>query len=330
MHTIFYDFIRYNKVMKIVRYTQEMASPWDEHVKASRNGTFLFLRAYMDYHSDRFTDHSLLFYSDKGRLLAVLPANEKGDTLYSHQGLTYGGFILAPKVHTVELGEMFSTTITYLRDHGFSKWYYKQMPTVYHKMPSEDDDYWLWRNHAELDDFSLMNVVNLQSKMNIASSRKTTYHNKLLRMGYTVEMDAPMKVFWPILEENLRERFASKPVHTLSEITLLKSRFPENILCCVAKNPDGVVVAGTVLFVTDQVVKTQYISASPEGKRTNALDMLMVSLIKHYRNLGFRYFDFGTSMHTDSTVLNDGLVLQKENFGGRGVALKIWKLGNRE
>lgn len=301
-----------------------MASLWDQHVKASRNGTFLFLRAYMDYHSDRFTDHSLLFFSDRNRLLAVLPANERGNVLYSHQGLTYGGFILAPKVHTAELGGMFGMTTAYLHDHGFSKWYYKQMPTVYHKLPSEDDEYWLWRYNAELEDFSLMNVVNLQSDVCIASTRKVTYHNKLQRMGYEVEMDAPIEVFWPILEENLRERFASKPVHTLSEINLLKSRFAENIICCVVRNPDGAVVAGTVLFVTDQVVKTQYISASPEGKRTNALDMLMVSLIRHYRNHAIRYFDFGTSMHTDSTLLNDGLVLQKEGFGGRGVALKIY------
>jgi hypothetical protein len=29
----------------------------------------------MDYHSDRFQDHSLMFYNEKNRLIAVLPAN---------------------------------------------------------------------------------------------------------------------------------------------------------------------------------------------------------------------------------------------------------------
>ena len=46
-------------------------------MKVSKNGTFLFLRAYMDYHSDRFHDHSLMFHNEKGKLIAVLPANIK-------------------------------------------------------------------------------------------------------------------------------------------------------------------------------------------------------------------------------------------------------------
>ena len=48
----------------------------------------------MDYHSDRFNDHSLLFYH-KEKLVALLPANEKEKDVHSHQGLTYGGLIIS-------------------------------------------------------------------------------------------------------------------------------------------------------------------------------------------------------------------------------------------
>ena len=174
----------------------------------------------------------------------------------------------------------------------------------------------------------MMTAIDLQSAVNdISSSRKRTYFNKLNRQGYTVVFDADIHDFWPILEDNLMERFGSRPVHSLSEITLLKQRFPDNIICCTVRNPDGVTVAGTLLFVTQQVVRTQYISASHEGKHSNALDFLMLTLIRHYKEkTEYRYFEFGTSMAEDGIHLNEGLILQKEGFGGRAVACKTYTI----
>ena len=73
--------------LNIVRYTAEQKTVWDSFVATSKNGTFLFMRDYMDYHADRFADHSLMFYKG-GRLIALLPGNESDDTYYSHGGLT--------------------------------------------------------------------------------------------------------------------------------------------------------------------------------------------------------------------------------------------------
>ena len=46
------------------RYNISMSAEWDAAVAASRNGTFLHMRGYMDYHSDRFTDFSLALKKD--------------------------------------------------------------------------------------------------------------------------------------------------------------------------------------------------------------------------------------------------------------------------
>lgn len=322
--------------MQIVRYTSSKSHEWDEFIESSRNGTFLFMRAYMDYHSDRFTDHSLMYYNDKDKLIAIMPANEAVSLLdrvgeksfFSHQGLTYGGFILDAKVHISEVGELFETTIAYLKKKGFSEWYYKQMPSVYHKQPSQEDEYWLWRHNAEVTACNMMSAIDYKANVDdISSSRKRTYCSKLMRQGYTIDMAADVRVFWPILESNLKERFNSKPVHTLDEIELLQSRFSENIVCCTVNNPDGKTIAGTLLFISDEVVRTQYISASPEGKQINALDYLMLTLVGYYRkNPKYRYFEFGTSMAEDGINLNEGLILQKEGFGGRAIACKTYRI----
>lgn len=48
-------------MFEVKRYTPEDKSIWDKYVDKARNATFLFHRDYMDYHADRFRDHSLLF-----------------------------------------------------------------------------------------------------------------------------------------------------------------------------------------------------------------------------------------------------------------------------
>ena len=92
--------------LEIRRYTPAFADEWNQFVAASKNGTFLFDRRYMDYHADRFQDHSLLFFR-RGKLYALLPANVDGDTLYSHQGLTYGGLIMSDKTTAAEIVDIF-------------------------------------------------------------------------------------------------------------------------------------------------------------------------------------------------------------------------------
>ena len=65
---------------------------WNKFVAVAKNSLFMHDRNFMDYHADRFVDNSLMFYDDED-LLALLPCNKKDDVLYSHGGLTYGGFI---------------------------------------------------------------------------------------------------------------------------------------------------------------------------------------------------------------------------------------------
>lgn len=316
-------------MITVIRYTSNKAELWDAFVRSSRNGTFLFLRGYMDYHSDRFSDHSLMYYDGKGRLAAIMPANEKDGILYSHQGLTYGGIVLGDRTHAVEVGEILEKTAGYLRSRGIREWHYKAVPSIYQKYPSQEDEYWLWRMGAEQETCNLACVIDLRQDddtlRGLSNTRKLTYRNKLQHKGYTMDFGASLSEFWAILEENLRITYDAKPVHTLSEIQRLQDKFPKNIVCVMARNAEGTAEAGVLLFITGNVVKTQYISASQEGKRTKALDFLMLSLIEHFRTSGdFRYLDLGTSNGDGGRYLNEGLILQKEGFGGRGVAYKLF------
>ena len=316
-------------MLSLRRYTAADRELWDSAVAAARNATFLFLRRYMDYHSDRFRDHSLIFCDGRGTPVALLPANESVTAvgshterhLHSHQGLTYGGFILSPRCRDAQIEELFRLTVAHLRDNGFAALHYKQVPHTYHLLPSDNDAYWLWRLGATEEACCLSSTIDLHPlavRPHVSGSRRNNA-NRLRRHGYTVLHDTPLHTFWPILTANLLASHGVAPVHTLEEMQRLQAACPDNILCHTVADTAGHTVAGTVLFVTPQVVHAQYISASPEGKACGALDLLFLTLIEEYRQRQcHRYFDFGISNERGGTVLNASLLEQKEGFGATG------------
>ena len=138
------------------------------------------------------------------------------------------------------------------------------------------------------------------------------------KYGVTINEMQDCGEFWSLLEDNLMKRYGARPVHTLEEISLLKSLFPQHIRLFVASR-EGRVIGGTLLYMDAHTAKTQYISANEEGKRVGALDLLFSQLINQCEKDGISYFDFGTSNHVTSDDLNDSLIFQKEGFGGRAV-----------
>lgn len=316
-------------MISLRRYTASDASVWDAFVRESRNGTFLFERAYMDYHSDRFTDHSLIFADDKERIVALLPANAAENALWSHQGLTYGGFVLSPKATSANLFELFDVLVKYAREQGFAELHYKSVPVIYHRAPAQEEEYVLWRLGAELEVCNLSCTIDMQNEaLPIAPETSRRYRfNKLLREGYTIDWEASLSEFWPILVDNLHQKYDAKPVHTLAEMERLQKAFPDQILCLLVRDPKGMALGGVVLFGSQQVAHAQYCSATPVGKKIGVLDYLYMCVIENYRmQQDIRFFDFGTSNEEAGRVLNDSLIQFKESFGGRGIVYKSYRI----
>jgi hypothetical protein len=300
----------------VKRYTPDDAPAWNAFVAQSKQGTFLFDRRYMDYHRDRFRDYSLMVYSN-GRLFALLPANEADGTLWSHQGLTYGGLLTDARATTAHVCEAFKSINAYLRANGFHKVVYKAIPWIYQQLPAEEDLYALINVcGARLTVRHVSTTLVRDHRLRFTESRRGGIR-KATRNGLTVSESNDLATFWQILDNNLEHKYAARPVHTAAELELLQSRFPNQIKLYMAFK-DRQALGGTLIFITPQVVHTQYISASPEGKREGALDLLFNVLLNEvYRDVP--YFDFGKSSNGDGHDLNEALIFQKEGFGGRAV-----------
>ena len=310
-------------MFEIRRYTAELADEWNAFVATSKNATFLFDRRYMDYHSDRFEDYSLMVYF-KSELYALLPANRVADTLYSHQGLTYGGLLMTSDGKTALVRDAFVAVNAFLRQEGFRRVIYKHIPWIYASLPAEEDLFALNNVcRAQICSRDVATVVMLRRRLPLSELRRRCV-KKAQKAGVVIQKIQDLSVFWPLLEANLRARYNARPVHSLEEITLLRSRFPQQIRLFVACK-DGRVIGGTLLFICGQTVKTQYISANDEGRRVGALDLLFTTLLDRCSENGMEYFDFGTSNRPDNDDLNDSLIFQKEGFGGRAVCYDTYE-----
>lgn len=309
-------------MFEVRRYTSADRVLWDRYVERARNATFLFCRGYMDYHADRFDDHSLLFYKD-GHLHSLLPAHRVDDVLYSHFGLTYGGLIMDIHVTIADTCALFVALNDYLRTSGFRRVVYRPIPWIYHRHPAEEDLYAIfWKCGARLLTRNIGTTIFVQQHL-----RWRKDHLRRLRKahegGVVVVRDDSLAAFWPLLEANLKRRFAASPVHSLHEIELLKSHFPDNIIQYNAYR-EGRIIGGLTFYITPQVVHGQYSSTNDEGKAYGAMEAIYEQvMMRDYPS--HPYLDFGSSTEEGGSVINEGLIAHKEGYGGRGVVYDTYE-----
>ena len=309
--------------MTIIKYTKDQKNNWNEFVKNSKNSHFFFQRDYMEYHSDRFEDFSLMIFDETDKLIAILPANIKEDILYSHQGLTFGGFLVDDKMKTETMLEIFELLKQFLKEKNIVKIVYKCIPYIYHTKPSEEDRYALFRNEAKLIRRDVTSTIDLYEQVRYSKGRKWTI-NKAKKEDLELFESDDYDIFWELLTNILESNHEVKPIHSLEEMKKLTSLFPKNIKLFLAKK-ERRIISGALMFENQKIVHTQYLANSEEGREIGALDLLIDYLIKDiYKDK--KYFDFGISNEDNGNYLNEGLISQKEGFGARAVTHDFYEL----
>src|SRR5690554_6464351 len=104
--------------LTVRKYEPKDKALWNQFVTTAKNATFLFNRDFMDYHSDRFEDYSLLVFKEK-KLLAVFPAHVQEDSIFSHLGLTYGGLIFSNVMGVEPTCTVFDVVVQFLKNNSF-------------------------------------------------------------------------------------------------------------------------------------------------------------------------------------------------------------------
>lgn len=311
---------------RLAPYAPTLQGRWDALVRASKNGTFLLERGFMEYHRDRFEDLSLVALEGADNLVAVLPAarqrQDGGDWIASHPGLTYGGWIVDERMTTPGMLRLFELLRAWGAEAGLAGLRYKPVPRAYHRLFSDEDLYALFVNRAELVRQEVGSVIDLAAAPGWSKGRRQSLA-KARSAGVAVGESADLDGFIALLSQVLAAHGA-KPVHTAEELARLRSAFPEQIRLFAA-SAAGARLAYVLVFDCGQTVHTQYMASGEAGRACGALEAI-IDHLQHHAYSGRRYLSFGISTEEGGRLLNHGLIGQKEMFGARAMVSSTYEL----
>lgn len=308
------------KDLSLTRYGEADRARWDDFVGEARNAHFFFRRDYLDYHGDRFEDHSLMLWRGK-RLWAVLPAHRDGGALVSHAGLSFGGLVIGAGTRYADVVAFFDLLGEHMRGSGMAGLNYRRAPLPYWRAPGGEDLLELSRRGARRIDVKVGAAVAPVGPIAIGRTCRQEL-NRARGAGLEVRPDT-IEAAWPLVIEMLERRHGAHPVHSLEEICLLRDRFPGNIVArSVFSGPDR--LATVVLFVSASAAKMQYFGYRPESSRWGAPELLDQALIDEARR-GGRWLDLGTSMEPGTGELQAQLHATKEDCGARMILCETYE-----
>ncbi len=300
-------------MIEVKAYTSDLKEQWNSFVALADNSNFLFNRSFMEYHSDRFNDASILLF-DEGILIGIFPANKKDSTVYSHQGLTYGGLILNERRNVKKLIEYYHSVFAYYSSNGVSEIVYKPVPSYLSRTVNDLEHFVLNILKAEVTKVDTAFVIDYRNEIKFQERRRRSV-KKGEKANTEIKTDNDFAAYWnSILVPNLRDKFGTAPVHSLEEIQLLHSRFPEQIKQANAYI-NGEIVAGVTLFEFNECIHCQYISSNDFGRDSGAIDLLFNNLIHLYQK-DKKYFGLGTANNNGNDI-NIGLCEWKEGWGAK-------------
>jgi hypothetical protein len=294
------------------RYETNDLALWNAFISSAKNATFLFYRDFMEYHQDRFSDYSLLVFEEK-KLVCVIPANKLEAVMYSHQGLTYGGFVFNEKIKLGQVLNIVQQALFFLHENKITALQLKLIPSIYNSHYSEEIEYVLFLLNARMYRRDCLAVIDLTKPFSFSKDRK-----QCVRRGeknnLIIKEELHFELFWnEILMPNLEKKHEIKPAHTAAEIILLQQKFPKNIRHFNVYH-ENKIVAGTTIFVTNGVAHPQYISGNEQKNELGSLDFLYHHLIMDVFK-DEHFFDFGISNENNGKNVNAGLQFWKESFG---------------
>ena len=298
-------------LIQLIPYEPKFREAWGRVVEHSRNGTFLHHRGYIDYHADRFLDKSALFVRNN-QVVAALPGTLKDDVLSSHAGLTYGGLIMPQKLHADEVIQILELIVDWGRSAGISRLMYKSVPHIYHRAPAEDDLYAISRMGGQLVRRDLSTSLSIDEVSARMSKGRRARVSKAARNGVRVQEGSDYPAFMRIATAELTAKYGLQPTHSAAELSLLASRFPENIKLLLGYL-DGRILGGVVLYVTHTVCHVQYIASTDEGRMCGVVDLCIYEALSRYVGKK-RWFDFGISTTGEGREVNFGLLMNKETW----------------
>ena len=306
--------------MKIRKYNKDYYKAWDNFVISSNNGTIFHLQKFLNYHpKGRFSWHHLIF-EEKDNIIALLPAQLKGDKLISPAGASFGSFV-TQDISYDSIEEIVITFLKYCRKEGIREIYLTPPPLVYYKSMTMNIDYALLYHGFQYEKHLYSSVVNLKKikRLHDFDKRARNAIRKAVKSGVEVIIGDDYESFYPILTENKR-KFNLPPTHTLDELRKIKRLLPDMLKLFLAYK-DGSLIGGSLIFICNmKTLLSFYIALDYEYQQLRPINKVLYEIIQWGYENNYEFFDIGVNQDTasrNSMDLNKTLVSFKASMGAR-------------
>jgi hypothetical protein len=320
-------------IISVKKYEESERTLWNDFCNKCNNGTIFHNQSFFDYHpTGRFNNHHLIFRSGK-KIVALLTGaivenQESGKIYVSHQGASYGGFVLPMDSGIKEAFALVAALIKYLKQLDIHIFRITPPPLFYMKLPHQHIEFALMKSGATVLKSELTSIVHLKSTISetldgFRSTARTSFR-KAQKEGVIVCFNDRWEEFYSLLEKNLGMRHGVKPTHTLDELLKLRDLFPDKILLLSSFYED-VMIAGVTIFVCNpESLLAFYISHINDYQHLRPLNILFYELFKWGIENHYRLMDFGTFTLNMEPIF--GLGNFKEGFGAGGVFRTTWQM----
>jgi len=302
--------------IKLIEYSDSHKKAWDTLVDSSFNGTFMHTRDFLDYHGDKFLDHSTLFYKDD-KICAVFPAARIDNNLISHPGATVGGLVFNDTVRGADIYEILLLHKNHYKNLNFI---YKSTPVEFQRHAISDDIWGLFRIGAVKTGCEISTILNpLMTNYCYwpdKAAEINSYTNNIVFQAMPLHNLEFIQHFWSSVVIPNLQKYEVEPTHSPEDIHYLYSRFPVFIkgLYATYKDTDKI-LGGVIIFRFNKCYHVQYSVTTSKGRALNVLTFLHHYMITNLPS-DVHYYNFGKSTEDRGHFLNESLYYYKNGFGG--------------
>jgi hypothetical protein len=322
-------------MISIQKYNNKILHLWDDFISNSNNGTIFNSQKFLSYHISRtFDDNSLLFFSNR-KLIAVLPAviinNHGRRTLYSHPGASFGGLIISNNLSFSMIDDILSALERYCIDDSIEDLILINTPMIYYKKKDDSLNYLLLLHDFQIHENYISHYIDTMNEkylINLLNKRKKRYLKQSISdKRFIFYNDSSIDNFYKILLDS-KEKFHSKPTHSVEELKKIQNLFPQKIKLLISKDKNKIAGGTLVFHTTKATCLIFYNVVSSEYRNSQLAALQLFKCMQSAKKQNSYIIDLGVS-HTpeQKNPLNPkkSLIQFKEQFGATGVLRTIYK-----
>lgn len=288
--------------LKIIEGSQNFIKYTNNQIKFERVDNLYGNPFFLEYHKKIKCFYLVVELNQK--IVSYLPFTKENNSILSHGGGTYGGFIQINDLSIDELCEIENELLKFLKLNGIDRLKIRFLPTLFWNNPSSLNSYFFSKMESLFteEEFYLPLGENLDSMENLNFRRnhkrdiKKFLQNEFELISCNLEKD--VSAFYEILENNLKKHKV-KPTHTFDDLFWLFNSLDDKVAISLIKSEKEFLAGLTLFDINSSTDYVMYGSLNYSSNSSGALKYLYWKVAFNSYISGKKYLSLGINTKHD-------------------------------